>query len=243
LRKEVKELKQKVEELLAKTNGSASRSESTNASTCYSAEQVVQEIQERNIRKNNVIIFGLPEQNDRNEEKGLVSDMLNLVNIDSAPPGTKHFRTGKTSTTNRPRPVKLIMNCKSKVKMVFKSLKPIKENQTFKDIGIVNDRTPMQMNQYNKIKKEFEERRQNGESDIQIKCFEDVRKIVKIKSSLDLSKPISGAYDKKNELSIIISSMNSKIDKFFAQVNSSAYDLYAITETWLTPSVHNSEFF
>ncbi|CAH2009532.1 unnamed protein product [Acanthoscelides obtectus] len=104
--------------------------------------------------------------------------MLKLVKINSAPPGIKHFRIGKTSTTNRPR---LIVNCESKVKMVFKSLQLIKDNETFKNIMIVNDRSPMQMNQHKNNKKEFEERRQNGESDLQIKYFEGVPKIVKIK--------------------------------------------------------------
>ncbi|CAH1991973.1 unnamed protein product [Acanthoscelides obtectus] len=58
----------------------------------------------------------LPEQDHRNEEKELVSDMLKLVKINSAPPGIKHFRIGKTSTTNRPR---LIVNCESKEELLL----------------------------------------------------------------------------------------------------------------------------
>nr|CAH7754429.1 unnamed protein product [Callosobruchus chinensis] len=37
--------------------------------------------------------------------------------------------------------------------------------------------------------------------------------------------------------------MNTKIDEFYAQVSLAEYDLYAITETWLTLNVNNSEFF
>nr|CAH7727730.1 unnamed protein product [Callosobruchus chinensis] len=81
LRKEVKELKQKVEELIAKANDSIRNSGSNNVSDSYSADQVVQEIQERNIRKNNIIVFGLPEQPNQDGDKNIILDMLRLVNL------------------------------------------------------------------------------------------------------------------------------------------------------------------
>nr|CAI5836140.1 unnamed protein product [Callosobruchus analis] len=167
LSKEVKELKQKVEELVAKTNGSIRNADNNNVSDSYSAHQVVQEIQERNIRKNNIIVFSLPEQTNRNGDKNIILDMLRLANLESVLKDIKHFRICRTPLPNEPRP-KLIMDCESTMKKIFKDIKLIKESKKFKDIVIVNDRTPMQMSRYRRMKTELEERKQQGENDIQI---------------------------------------------------------------------------
>nr|CAH7755351.1 unnamed protein product [Callosobruchus chinensis]CAH7768923.1 unnamed protein product [Callosobruchus chinensis] len=111
--------------------------------------------------------------------------MLRLVNLESVLNDIKHFRIGRTPLPNKSRPLKLIMDCESSMKKIFKDLKQIKACQTFKDTVIVNDRTPMQMNQYRRMKAELEERKQQGENDIQIKYFQGVPKIVKVRHNLN----------------------------------------------------------
>nr|CAI5842329.1 unnamed protein product [Callosobruchus analis] len=112
--------------------------------------------------------------------KNTILDILRLANLESILNDIKHFRIDRTPLPNKPRPFKLIMDYESSMKKIFKDIKLIKESQTFKDTVSVNDRTPMQMSQYRRMKSELEERKQQGQNEIQIKYFQVVPKILKL---------------------------------------------------------------
>lgn len=152
-------------------------------------ENIISEIAEREKRKNNIIIFNLPELESGGRDEQLASDkesiqtILGTLNIPSD--GVTSTRLGKFDPTQRirKRPLKLKLRNHDEVISVLRDTKKIKEIEKFKSVSLSKDRTPLQTSFYNNLKRQLKERLDAGEQDLYIRHFNDVPKIVKRKAS------------------------------------------------------------
>lgn len=132
-------------------------------------EEILLEIEERQKRRNNLIIHGLPEQTDGSNDDIITKDCESVNEmLRSALPSCPTLgpseirRLGKRSIGNdKPRPLKLTMNSSQLVYKVLGKSKVFKEEF---GVFISSDRTPRQRDYFNKIKAELEQRRSAGES-------------------------------------------------------------------------------
>lgn len=149
-----------------------------NGGTKYEFEDFMQEFEDRQARKRNVIVFGIAEQSsdlDKNtrlaEERSAVIGLLNDTSPDVAlADNSKIFRLGKfNATSTKPRPLRLCLQNESMVhNLIHKFASAKKNNNNFKHISISFDRTPKQLEHFKALKAELEERRNSGEANLKI---------------------------------------------------------------------------
>ncbi|CAH0546587.1 unnamed protein product [Brassicogethes aeneus] len=137
-----------------------------------SPEEIIQEVLQREKRKNNVIIYNVKECNDYNtreaEDNVVISRIFNYLNITIS--DIKPIRLGKFSpTAEKPRPVRINFNEESLVHNFIKQVKKLKNMEDFKNINVSLDRTPRQLQLYSSVKLELSNRLANGENNIRIK--------------------------------------------------------------------------
>lgn len=143
------------------------------------------EVHERNIRKNNVVVFGLQDSNNKGVDKNMVCDLLNQVQSTDQE-NVKLFRIGKFDPSNtKMRPLKIIFQDELAMRNVLTNAKMLKENDSFKHLTVSVDRTPMQIEYYKKIRSQLLERKANGENDIRIRHIHGIPKIVKFNADLN----------------------------------------------------------
>ena len=104
------------------------------------SEGSLYELQLRERKKNNLIVFGLPEDdtNDLHQLKALFSNLGAGVNVDD----TQYFRIGRKIGKCRPLIVKL-KNPAEKAEVLFKA-KGLKNNRVWEGIAITHDLTKEQ---------------------------------------------------------------------------------------------------
>lgn len=133
-------------------------------------EEVLLEFEERQLRKNNLIIHGLPEGTDamNDDERDTsdckaVNEMFRTIlpNFPTLEP-SQFKRLGKPSRDNdKSRPLKLTMNNNQHVRRVLGKSKMFREDF---NVFVSSDRTPRQRDYFNKIKIELEQRKSSGEN-------------------------------------------------------------------------------
>ena len=128
------------------------------------SEGSLYELQLRERKKNNLIVFGLSEDesNDLHQLKALFSNLGAGVNVDDA----QYFRTGRKTGKYRPLVVKL-KNPEEKAEVLFKA-KGLKNNRVWKGIAITHDLTKEQC-QVEKVR-EAELRREAEERNCHLSC-------------------------------------------------------------------------
>lgn len=150
-----------------------------------SFEEIIVEFEERVKRKNNVILYGLPEQPHdvaREARKEFDSNAVKDVmkNLDKTLPTSdiEVIRLGRLGpSSGRPRPVKIIFSKPSHSLALLKMSRDLKKNSKFSHLNITNDWTPRQQEYFRELRSETERRRKNGE-DVTIKFFHGIPKIV-----------------------------------------------------------------
>lgn len=149
-------------------------------------EDIVAEINERNKRKRNLIIYGISEHSNGTDEdraksdkvkttdllKFLVPTMMENENYDIKP-----IRLGIVKS-NRPRPIKVILRNDQMVNNVIQNAKKLKNNHNFGRVSVAFDRTPKEYSHYVKLKSELQERQNAGEQNLKIKYVNSIAKIV-----------------------------------------------------------------
>nr|CAH7735247.1 unnamed protein product [Callosobruchus chinensis] len=147
-------------------------------------EEVVTEINERQKRKSNIIIFNLEEQAqskppaERAElDKTAVNNILRFVVPNFNLRNMKPVRLGLFSTTKK-KPVKLVLENSDQVRNMVINGKKLKDSNTYRNIIIAPDRTKRQLDYFKSVKQELLQRMNAGETNIRIKFFNDVPKIV-----------------------------------------------------------------
>lgn len=142
-------LKREIEELKAKITSNTSINTSSNDSSHI--EKVIQEVNERNARKSNLVVYGLPEttgdpSNDKaGTDKEAVIKILQILqpNIDFNT--VSPFRLGKFDPSKpNPRPIKVKLASEELLYACLKNGKKLKSNREYSQIVVSNDRTPLQ---------------------------------------------------------------------------------------------------
>lgn len=158
-----------------------------NLSSNIEFEDVMQEFEERQKRKSNVIIFGVSEQNSDldkkarlQEEKQAVTEFFNEISPNELTETVSIFRLGKYNATSRkPRPIRVrLANEQSVHDLIHKFAAVRNKNRNLKDISISFDRTPKQLEHLKKLKIELAERQKAGEMNLNIKFIRGYPKII-----------------------------------------------------------------
>lgn len=172
LKATVEALKEEVEALReSMSDASHSKSFSDNQ-----FEEVVQEMTERDRRKQNIIIFNLPEPqvetlaDKRLEDCCQVRQILQITSPTVDLTDIVPIRLGKRDPAkSTPRPIKIRLSSHDIATDILKNSKKLKAKDNFSRIVMTSDKTPRQIKYYQTIKKELDERKSKGEVNLQIK--------------------------------------------------------------------------
>lgn len=181
LQQAIVELKNEIVELKRTANQNISSTIDNNQ-----FEEILQEINEREKRKCNVVIFGISEQQNlgnqtrAEQDKQLVTNIFQAISV--AMPGNeniKAIRIGKfDESKNFPRPVKVTVSDESTVHEIIHKARNLKSTANYKNINISLDRTPRQIELYRTVKRQLNERIAAGETNLRIKYIRGVPKVV-----------------------------------------------------------------
>lgn len=169
-----------MEEKLAIVKQTAADSKNSFAEKWEQVEPTIQELQERENRTKNLLIFGMKEIEANSREgrstqeiskvKALIHDIDEAVSFQNI----KTFRLGAYNA-EKVRPIKVIMENKEDVLKILKKKASIQG-----DCYIKNDQTPSQRAYLKNIVKDLQTRTTNGEKDLKIRYIMGIPKIVKI---------------------------------------------------------------
>lgn len=129
--------------------------------------EITHEVEERERRKLNVIVSGLPElsaleDEDDEDDEGRCTEMLRTLNISNADSVTVH-RIGKTGQNNRPRLLKIKCTDIEQKISILRKARELRPHQKYKDVFINPDRTVMQREIHKELLREVVHRRGQGE--------------------------------------------------------------------------------
>lgn len=149
-------------------------------------EEIISELDDRQSRKQNIIIFGVPEQRSdlgkeerQLAEEAAVDDILKVVSPDVNYRQLQRFRLGRFNlNATRPRPLKIKLECEKFVHDVIRRAKTLKNSPNHNNISLAFDKTFRQIAYYNKVKTQYNERVNKGENNISIKFVRGIPKIV-----------------------------------------------------------------
>ncbi|KAB0801859.1 hypothetical protein PPYR_04045 [Photinus pyralis] len=144
-------------------------------------EDVVYEINQRQIRKRNLIVYGVPENNIIQQDRQQINETLSKLDPAINDPQFSTHRLGRFDHTNtRPRPIKVVLEEEQFVRNYVLKSSQLRSMPLYKHISLSFDRTPRQINYYRKIKKQLDERIAAGESNLKIKYIREVPTIVSL---------------------------------------------------------------
>lgn len=138
-------------------------------------EEVIEEVMERQKRSRNVIMFNIPEQQEKmdrarrlDNERTFVLGVLDVVNKDCNASDVTIARLGKYNAS-RTRPVRVTFKNDSDVHRAIRGAKNLKENGNYSNVRLSFDRTPKQIELYGNVKRQLDERKRNGEQNLGIR--------------------------------------------------------------------------
>lgn len=141
-----------------------------NSRTC---ETFIREIQDRDNRKQYMIIYGLPETqltnaNQSSTDTQVICNILNMLGIGNT--NVNPVRLGKydPSRLTNNRPVRVKLASESDLYVAFRNISNLKNSNDFKHLNISRDLTQMQRDLYNDTKKELQNRIAAGEDNLRI---------------------------------------------------------------------------
>lgn len=162
-------------------NTDAKPTGSSESSQIFYNEQIINEVQERNIRQKNIILAGIEEQTSSNAQERLSLDMTRVMNIltsleKNTPPPTKVFRIGKYDS-NKSRRIKVCFDSQKVATLLLRSKSKLPTG-----IKMYSDQTPSQQKLMLSLQKELARRSQSGETDLIIKYVKGTPRIIKMDS-------------------------------------------------------------
>ena len=114
---------------------------------------IYKELYEQEVRKNNIIIFKMPEQTvgnkleTSNKERQAINEMfmdMKLIDTEDDEISFRFTRLGKNPNTDNPRPLKIIFNNCLVKGQIFKAAKNLKGLGRWKKVSITGDMTTKQ---------------------------------------------------------------------------------------------------
>nr|CAH7741782.1 unnamed protein product [Callosobruchus chinensis] len=157
------------------------RSDDANLNRNEFLEEVISELSERNKRRKNVIIFGVPEQDANDDgdtaDKDKVTDILHTIDRNFSLQDVKIVRLGK-QTGGKIRPIRVTCNTEQQVSDIVRNAGKLKNSRFKNKVFVATDRTPKQLAYFRELKDQLKERMDAGESDLKIRHFNGVPRIV-----------------------------------------------------------------
>ncbi|CAH0549877.1 unnamed protein product [Brassicogethes aeneus] len=163
------------------------KNEKTNLPNLNNAivEDIIQEINDREARKTNVLIFNIDEtemenRQDRiNGEKTKIEEVFAALPIEINMNTKKFYRLGKfNNQAPKTRPIKVEINNVNIVQNILRSSRNLKNHESLKNIVIAADKTKRQQTHYKELKAELNNRISSGESNLTIKYRNGVPVII-----------------------------------------------------------------
>lgn len=149
-------------------------------------EEIVEEINERNKRKRNLVIFRLPEQDQEqpvaarmDEDKAKVIEVLQQITPNFNGENIKPIRLGHF-TAGKNRAIKITLDDEEQVNKITRKAYLLKNSNQYRNISVSLDRTPRQIAYYKMIKNQLSEREIAGERNLKIKYNNGIPKIVNL---------------------------------------------------------------
>lgn len=184
LDKETKALKANIDEINVKIKRPIDQQSAGSSGQSGQVEITLTEMQERDARASNALIFGAQEAtSDSIEERithdtRIVKEMLNFVNANTTTDQLKIIRMGRYNPNKR-RPIKVTFPSRETANMVLRN-----KNKVPKECGmyIKFDQTPMQRSYLLNLLAEKQKRTDQGENNLKIKYHAGIPKIVKLRS-------------------------------------------------------------
>lgn len=151
-------------------------------------EDVVGEVMDQLGRKNNLIVFGVGEDcgevrstQGADGDRTTVNNLLSVIKPSFQGTISNIQRLGRFNHSSaRPRPVKITFEREADVRDFVFNSKKLKNNPVFGHVSLSFDRTPRQIELYNKLKRELNERIANGEQNIKIRYINNRPSIVRL---------------------------------------------------------------
>ena len=148
------------------------RIESLEKKVAEAVTEAVNEIKERNYRSRNVMVFGVPMSTSTEMRKRIEYDNRSFntlchqgLKIKERVSVRRITRLGKKE--DKDRPMRVTLNDQRDVGLILRSAKNLKTDKRFENVSVSNDSTPLEREQWKKLKKEKEEKQaeadENGE--------------------------------------------------------------------------------
>ena len=141
-------------------------------------EEHIEEKEEREKRKNNIVLVNIPEsiketaKEREAEDMVAVANLLNKITEVQVNDVSNPVRIGKKREgSEKPRLLKITLNSQEKKRTVLKNYHQLNENvrDLNRKIFINNDLTPTQREQEHKLRIELRLRKENGEKNLKIR--------------------------------------------------------------------------
>lgn len=178
LRSEIADLRQHIDEFIKSNKAIPTKAQDTQENKFE--ENFIEEINERMRRKNNLLIFGVEDSNNKEADQRMVTQVISEIDANINIENYSIYRLGNFNA-NKKRPIKIIMDNEEQVINVVKKGHRLRNNANIRGrISLAQDRTPRQVQYYNDLKKKLMERQANGESNIRIRYVRGVPKIIEL---------------------------------------------------------------
>lgn len=132
-----------------------------------SKSELLDEVEDRERRRNNIVLFGLPEQESgtaderKKQDKKLLHDVFDAIDCEEVQIGSFH-RLGKLAE-GKSRPVKVILRTREGKTEVLQNSRSLKDTDFFEHVFISNDKTKLQQSEWNNLRKQLAARKEAGE--------------------------------------------------------------------------------
>lgn len=149
---------------------------------------VMEEVHLRQSKQQNLMVFGMPEQPatlerdaasaaDATEVQLILQTCAPILDVSSA----QSSRLGRLDASSvAPRPLRVTLGSANDVHTVIKNVSKLKQSTKYSKISLSFDRTPWQINAYKELKREFNQRRAAGQTNIALKYVRGTPKIVNL---------------------------------------------------------------
>lgn len=166
-------IKEENNQLRNNLNTLTKRVESLEANQSTPNEDTFSDFIDRQARAKNIILFSVPEAIGDNSDTSTVNLIFQKLQV-NVQPVTAH-RLGKPN--GKIRPLKVTLNSTSDVFKILGSSRHLKSDQILGEVRITSDKTPKQREYFQNLRKELNNRRSNGESNLTIKYIKGVPSI------------------------------------------------------------------
>lgn len=148
-------------------------------------DDVLLELSEREARKNNLILFNMPESTmedvegrKRADEQSVRQLFSDITKTDISRAFVKVVRIGGRSG-NKIRPLKIVLQSETLVADILRGTPQLRGLPQYHGIAVSSDRTPGQRQQYRLLKQQLAERVASGERNLKIRNITGIPRIVR----------------------------------------------------------------